>query len=479
MPLTDVHCTAIGKTRRHAIKIDVLPDDAFLRIFDFCVLDRYYAFNWWHPLVHVCRRWRQIIFASPRRLNLQLHCRGTTPVREKLHYWPVLPLAIVGAVPCDPIDQDNFVAAFEHRDRVRTVFCGLTTLQIETLATVMQGPFPALTYLQLGNLRAPGLSVLPDGFLDGSASCLQEITLNGIYFPALPTLLSSASNLVDLHLRDMSSTIILPEAMATGLAAAKRLQYLTLEFHLPDSPHRRLVTPPTRAVLPSLTGFRFLGEFEYLEDLVARMDCPRLEFIDVSYFPQLVSIYVPQFLQFIDRAEDLKLAPFRCADADFGDQEVYFNLDSSRMPEPHSSHLAVKFSCCWYSQLQPIKRFLEQLSGMFSTLRHLAVDVFHGVPSSCHMDDVGSLDLFRRFSAVETLHVGGHLTMLVDRVLDDLVGTNMDAEVMPALRVLYLDGRRPTRLVRRFITARKLSGHPVTIVNTREELERHEALVDG
>ena len=480
MPLTDVHCIAIGKTRRHSIKIDVLPDYVFLRIFDFCFLGRY-TFNWWHPLVHVCRRWRQLIFASPRRLNVQLHCRGTTPVREKLHYWPILPLAIAGAVPSDPIEQDNFVAAFEHRDRVRTVFCGLTTLQIETLATMMQGPFPALTSFQLGNFYAPGhqgVPVLPDRFLDGSASSLQEITLNGVYLPTLPTLLLSASNLVDLHLYDMSATMISPEAMVTGLAAAKRLKDLILEFHLPNARHEIIVTPPTRAVLPSLTGFQFLGEFEYLEDLVARMDCPRLKFIKVSFSFQPVHISVPHFLQFIDRAEDLKLAPFRCADANFGQREVYFNLDSSRMPEPHS-HLTIHFSCYLYPQIQSIKPFLEQLSAMFSTIYHLSVSLFEDVPLLPDMGDLGSLDLFRRFSAVETLHVGGRFVRLVDHILDDLVGTNIDTEVMPALRVLYLDGQRPSRSVRRFIATRKKSGYPVTVVDTREELKKFEALEDG
>jgi hypothetical protein len=28
----------------------------------------------WQVLVHVCRRWRSIVFGSPRRLNLQLFC---------------------------------------------------------------------------------------------------------------------------------------------------------------------------------------------------------------------------------------------------------------------------------------------------------------------------------------------------------------------------------------------------------------------
>ncbi|KAH9963476.1 hypothetical protein BGW80DRAFT_1351168, partial [Lactifluus volemus] len=34
----------------------------------------------WHRLAHVCRRWRHIIFDSPRSLNLQLFCTYGTPV---------------------------------------------------------------------------------------------------------------------------------------------------------------------------------------------------------------------------------------------------------------------------------------------------------------------------------------------------------------------------------------------------------------
>ncbi|KAH9968533.1 hypothetical protein BGW80DRAFT_1338084, partial [Lactifluus volemus] len=34
----------------------------------------------WQRLAHVCRRWRHIIFDSPRSLNLQLFCTYGTPV---------------------------------------------------------------------------------------------------------------------------------------------------------------------------------------------------------------------------------------------------------------------------------------------------------------------------------------------------------------------------------------------------------------
>jgi hypothetical protein len=71
--------------------IGMLPDVALLRIFDFYV-DEAERIEDWHTLVHVCLDWRYLVFQSPRRLGLQLHCTCTTPVRERLDVWPPLPI---------------------------------------------------------------------------------------------------------------------------------------------------------------------------------------------------------------------------------------------------------------------------------------------------------------------------------------------------------------------------------------------------
>jgi hypothetical protein len=57
------------------ITIDVLPDDALLEIFDFYMgrhRDRGFMYeelkkkkDTWQTLVHVCRRWRTLVFGSP------------------------------------------------------------------------------------------------------------------------------------------------------------------------------------------------------------------------------------------------------------------------------------------------------------------------------------------------------------------------------------------------------------------------------
>ena len=54
----------------------MVPDDVLLEVFDFYVAGDMYSKDReaWQTLVHVCRRWRSIVFGSPRRLDLQLVC---------------------------------------------------------------------------------------------------------------------------------------------------------------------------------------------------------------------------------------------------------------------------------------------------------------------------------------------------------------------------------------------------------------------
>ena len=52
----------------------------------------------WQTLVHVCRRWRSIGFASPHRLNLQLVVTPEMPAIDMLDIWPAFPLVVKGHV---------------------------------------------------------------------------------------------------------------------------------------------------------------------------------------------------------------------------------------------------------------------------------------------------------------------------------------------------------------------------------------------
>ena len=164
----------------------------------------------------------------------------------------------------------------------------------------MQGPFPALIHLKLVYN-----GVLPDGFLGGSAPHLQSLELHYVSFPALLTFLLSATDLVDLALWDIpnsESGYIFPKMLVTCLAVLANLKSLAIEYDdsRPIPPLDRDLLPPTRTVHPALIHFKYFWVFEYLEELVARIDAPLLDSIYITSYQQVI-FDIPQFDRFMRR----------------------------------------------------------------------------------------------------------------------------------------------------------------------------------
>ena len=144
---TDCRCD-VGQVKR----IDVLPDDTLLEIFDFYMnicpsYDVKPEVEAWQSLVHVCRRWRNVVFESPLRLNLQLRCTPGTLARNTLDVWPAFPLIIKGNMTLS--GTDNVTAALEQSDRVREVNLTLTGRQLENVLAPMQVSFPIRSWMDL------------------------------------------------------------------------------------------------------------------------------------------------------------------------------------------------------------------------------------------------------------------------------------------------------------------------------------------
>jgi hypothetical protein len=219
------------------IQIDVLPDDVLLEIFDFYMEKRWpheikTKVETWHSLVHVCRRWRCVVFGSQHRLDLQLVCTPRTPSRDTLGVWPALPLIIEGTINSSS-SVDNIVEALGHNNRVCQVhlsFWKTSRQPLENVLAAMQVPFPELTRMRLFSLDETS-PVIPDSFLDGSAACLRDLHLSGIPFPGLPKLLLSATHLVYLDLSDIPhSGYFSPSAMVALLSVLSDLKRLSLKF---------------------------------------------------------------------------------------------------------------------------------------------------------------------------------------------------------------------------------------------------------
>jgi hypothetical protein len=302
--------------------INTLPDDALLEIFDFYmkfsqhdkISTVYFCgtsnvskeeIEAWQTLVHVCRLWRNIVFGSPRRLNLRLVCTPETPLSNVQDIWPALPLCIHDCMEYPTKSAYDIIAAFGHDRICQLLIRRCKWWELGELWAAMQVPFPELTVLDINPFDPfQGTPVIPDSFLGGSAPRLRSLYLFRIPFPGLPKLLSSATHLVTLRLCEIPiSGYISPESMANCLSVLTSLHDLIILFkpdqYLPDRETRRL-SPPIRSVLPALTEFDFGGNNEYLEDLIARIDLPRLKNLRIV-FPEQTHYEISQLLQLISR----------------------------------------------------------------------------------------------------------------------------------------------------------------------------------
>jgi F-box-like len=213
------------------VTIGSLPDNVLLDIFDIGInTDGPELQCDWETLVHVCQRWRYLIFESPTRLNLQLHFSEVDPVMHLLDVWPPFPFVI--EFMFDSLDDqmeerslEKVLAALEHPDRVRQIHITcVKDFPLEEIVTAMEEsePFPELRSLVFDSVCAK--LQLPATFLNGSAPCLEDLTLRSISFPSLPRLLSSTSDLTSLNLENIpNSGYIPPETMASCLSALPKL----------------------------------------------------------------------------------------------------------------------------------------------------------------------------------------------------------------------------------------------------------------
>ena len=450
--------------------IGSLPDEVLLEIFTFYVKETYQ--DTWTTLVHVCRRWRCIVFASPLRLDLRLWVRGKRPVREMLDNWPALPIAIFPhqADRGIPKVTENVIAALEHRDRV----CAITLYnfrvpgwELERFLEMMQYPFPALTYLELWGWFDEGedAAVISDSFLGGSAPLLQSLRLTHTAFPALPNLLLSANHLVDLNLHCIAHAgYISPEVMVASLSSMTKLRSLSLGFGSPRSrPSRASRRPPPRirTPLPTLTHFFFKGVSEYVEDFAARIDAPLLHYIHMTFLNQLI-FDIPQLSHIINRVE---MSNRLNATILFSKYKASVRLSSEM-----DSYLLLEVLCRQVDwQLSSVAQFCGMSLHPISTLETLEVPIELFTPPYFGQSDIEHsqwAELLYPFTNVKNLYLAQEIGLHAVTALQGLVGESV-TQVLPALQSLWIKGLQPSGPTREaaesFVAARQRFGRPIVI----------------
>ncbi|KAH8988426.1 hypothetical protein EDB86DRAFT_3081537 [Lactarius hatsudake] len=284
--------------------------------------------------------------------------------------------------------------------------------------------------------------------------------MSGIAFPAAPTILSSAHDLVDVNLSEIPpESYTPPEVMVASLGTLPRLKYLT--FGPTSYPGPISLPLITRTVLPALTTFCFDGPLEYFEYLVALIDTPRLCCLQIE---GISDSQIPQLCMFIDRSEQLR---FSSAVLIFQPYAVIFELNQR-------GRSSIRISVEDYVICQVV----NQLSAMLSNVDRLLIG-----SEAMERDDrpgygIPWLELFWPFTAVKALCVDHRISWHILQALEDVTDDRV-AEVLPAMELLCLE-YESVESTEDFVTARQDAGRPVTVVNREMEFqERLKILDDG
>ncbi|KAI9454587.1 hypothetical protein BJY52DRAFT_1213664 [Lactarius psammicola] len=441
--------------------MEKLSDEVLLNIFR-CYLDASPRF--WLRLVHICRKWRHIIFASQRALHIRLFCGHRTPVLNTLHYWPTLPVVVQygGSLALDPPapeDEDNIMAALKQSDRVSSISLTVTTPLLEKLSAI-EKPFSQLEDLVLLSLDSIR-QTLPSAFRWGPR--LRSLHSTRIAFPALLQLLHFSRNLVDLRLHEVVNPWHLsPEALTDALSGMPQLRSLSL--HLLSTANYialDLAPPPPpgeRVVLPVLNRLDFQGIAQYLEGLLTRIDSPCLQVWDIKVTLFNEFIFDPSKLsEFINRI-GLQKSHLR---ADILSSERAISISFTRPEAP--TRLELQVSCKPLAlQLNHMVQICKGLSTFLRGVEHLRISATQPSPgkdNSVHKEWIKVICLFR---GTKWVHVAGDHSTNILRALQ------LRKRPLPALHGLYIAQPGPRHAPLReavvsLMASRRVSGHPIVV----------------
>ena len=443
----------------------MLPEDILLDVF------RHFMAatpRIWPILVWVCRRWRQIVFASPLGLKLRLYCTHRTPVLKCLNYWPALPVIVeYGGIPnldpSSPEDDDNIIAALKQSGRVSSISLTVTSSLLEKLSAISEplSELEELVLLSQGDVQR----TLPSTFLWGPR--LRTLHSTRIAFPSLPPLLLPCQDLVDIQLHEIpSSGYFSPESFTNALSGTPQLRSLTL--HLLSCPRRRsyLSLPPPpgeRIVLAALTHLKYRGTSKYLDVFVARIDAPRLGDIEIRLFSQ-PTMDASQLSQFIQRTEIH--TSLSHAEIETSAHAISISFTDSDMSTP----LRLQISCKQLDwQLSCMAQICDRISPFLFHVGDLGIHVAQPPDEQDDVDGEQWLDFLRsfKFGGAESFRVNGELTAGILCALGP-ANEGSTTTMLPSLRQVYLEksiamGGPSWDSVQSFVTSRWISSRPVEV----------------
>ena len=432
--------------------------------------------------MHVCKRWRTALFASPSRLDLYFvvtaHKGGSMTTLLSCHF-PPLPIVIIYKCSGEVMkakEMGRMLAALKHPDRIReiTLVTG-STADLGKFFEATRGPFPILESLELCDCN--GLKI-PATFLKGLDLPLQTLKLYRISLPeSLPSisrLLLSAPGLTTLFLLIDTNVDLLPGMMLLlpylqGMPCLSRLDLRIIDkIDIADS-LAQPAKPEEKFQLSRLTSFHYHGHSAYFDTFVAGFASPSLQEVNI-WLDDKTLPPIPHLPRFIDEiGKHYHAVKVVLARDDFKFSLLGRSEYAGGYYPDHFSAFSPSFRLRTTSFRQAIKQLNSAFSTRLATIQELFV-----VTDGYWGEAVPWRRLLRRFPSVKALRLeGGHNVYIARDLYHNIGGLNHS--FLPLLEEIelctesFFDPNFPSvfddelEAFDGFVSARQQAGLPVKV----------------
>ena len=367
-------------------------------------------------------------------------------------------------------DEEAILLALAQRDRVRRIRLDIPVLQLQKLIMAIDGEYPSLVYLILGDPPEDKSTVLilPKTL---EAPNLRHVEIN-CSIPIRFQLLTTAVGLVTLNLALYHpSTYFQPTVLFQSLSLMPQLEKLLIFFFfsVPNRDvERQLIRSPimTHVTLPHLRSFLLQAVSAYSEAVLSRITTPRVEQFQIAY-PKQLTYSVPELVQFMGRTENFR---FDRAKLGFYRERVYVGVNPPETNYMPDDAFSTNINC-WHLdwQVSSMAQIFNALSQIYSAVEHLTLlHEVHSQSSEEHneVERTEWRKLLRSFSNVKTLQIDDELVRELSRCLR-LEDEEDPLEVLPELQELTYSGSGDVNdAFTSFIVARRNAGRPVNLIKS-------------
>ena len=386
-----------------------------------------------------------------------------TPLVDMLSHLPPFPF-VIDYRGEDTDDDHGIIHAIQHRDRVVRIVSQAPSLHLGRLIVPMGRTFPrveSLSLLSTTSLEKVTGLILPSTLL---APNLRHLSLRGVLLPKGLPLLASTFLLVTLSLTDIQSPgYFTPATLVTRLQHLPQLEELSICFFTPlprPSAEGDLFQGPiTPTTLPALRLLVFRGVSAYLENLIARINSPLLERLNITLFNQL-TFTLPHLSHFIRTTETLKHPTAK----------VVFNREGVSLVGSSSESLGgtfnLRISCKQFDwQIDSATQVCSELVEVLSAVEELTLDFEEESLPSDWQNAVDAMmwdGLLWPFNGVKKLRIGHPVASELSKALEsDDAGLILG--LLPELEELeaQVDLGHVKKAFETFIETRQLAGRHV------------------